>query len=174
LKTVTGLTWSPDDECRAEHSERVHHLVECGVDLLLLETFNTIREAVIAARLGTITGTPVIVSFVPDSAGRILSGETLTEAASQLLPLGVVALGVNCGPAANLAASLTELRAVCGPELPLVAYGNIGYPDEKVGWINTDSEDPVVYSQNAIHWPAKSSALLRTTPAHISQLKAVI
>ena len=27
----------PDDECRAEHSERVHHLIESGVDLLLLE-----------------------------------------------------------------------------------------------------------------------------------------
>ena len=26
----------PDDECRAEHSERIHHLVEAGADLLLI------------------------------------------------------------------------------------------------------------------------------------------
>ena len=165
----------PEDECRAEHSERVHHLVACGVDLLLLETFNTIHEAVIAAKLATISGTPVIVSFVPDSAGRILSGEALTEAAHQLLPLGVVALGVNCGPTPNLATPLEELRSACGPDFPLIAYGNIGYPDERVGWINTDSEDPLVYCQHAAHWPVHIvGGCCGTTPAHIAQLRAVL
>jgi S-methylmethionine-dependent homocysteine/selenocysteine methylase len=163
----------PEDECRAEHSERVHHLVTCGVDLLLLETFNTIREAVVAAKLATISGTPVIVSFVPDREGHILSGETLTEAAHQLLPLGVVALGVNCGSTPNLAAPLDELRAACGPDFPLIAYGNIGYPDEQVGWVNTDSEDPHVYCQHASHWPVHIvGGCCGTTPAHIAELKA--
>jgi S-methylmethionine-dependent homocysteine/selenocysteine methylase len=80
----------PDDELRAEHSERIHHLVECGVDLILIETINSIREAVIMAKLATITGTPVVVSFVCDRDGKLLSGETVTEAANQLLPLGAV------------------------------------------------------------------------------------
>jgi len=165
----------PDDECRAEHSERVHHLVACGVDLLLLETFNTIREVVIAAKLATITGTPVIVSFVPDVNGHILSGETLAEAAAQLLPLGVVALGVNCGTTTNLIAPLKELRAACGPDFPLVAYGNIGYADDQIGWINTDAENPAVYCQHAAGWPAKIvGGCCGTTPAHISKLKAVL
>lgn len=165
----------PEDECRAEHSERVHHLVACDVDLLLLETFNTIREAVVAAKLATISGTSVIVSFVPDREGRILSGETLTEAAHQLLPLGVVALGVNCGPTPNLSAPLAELRAACGPDFPLIAYGNIGYPDEQVGWVNTDSEDPHVYRQYAAHWPVHIvGGCCGTTPAHIAELRAVL
>lgn len=165
----------PDDECRSEHSERVHHLIECGVDLLLLETFNSIREALIAAKLATITGTPVIVSFVPDAAGRVLSGESFSEAAKQLLPLGVLALGVNCGPTPSLSAPLAELRAVCGPDFPLIAYGNIGYSDEKVGWVNTDAEDPVVYCQHAAQWPAKIvGGCCGTTPAHISQLKVLL
>ena len=164
-----------DDECRTEHSERVHHLVESGVDLFLLETFNSIREAVIAARLATITGTPVIVSFVCDPKGRILSGEALTEAADHLLPLGVAALGVNCGPTPGLSAPLAELRTACGPDFPLIAYGNVGYPDEKVGWVNTDAEDPFVYCQHAALWPARIiGGCCGTTPAHISQLKAVL
>ena len=164
-----------DDECRAEHSERVHHLLESNIDVFLLETYNSIREAVIVAKLATITGTPVMVSFVCNPAGRILSGETLTEAARQLLPLGVVALGVNCGPAADLAASLSELRAACGPDFPLIAYGNIGYPDETVGWVNTDAEDPAVYCQHAAHWPVRIvGGCCGTTPAHISQLKATL
>lgn len=67
----------PDDECRAEHSERIHHLVEAGVDRLLIETMNSIREAVIAAQLAAITGRPTWVSFVCDCEGRILSGESV-------------------------------------------------------------------------------------------------
>jgi S-methylmethionine-dependent homocysteine/selenocysteine methylase len=165
----------PDDECRAEHSERVHHLIESGVDLLLLETFNTVREAVIAAKLATITGTPVIVSFVCNPEGRILFGESLADAARQLLPLDVVALGVNCGPTPSLSAPLAELRTVCGPDFPLIAYGNIGYTDEKAGWVNTDAEDPVVYCQHAGLWPARIiGGCCGTTPSHISQLKAVL
>ena len=158
-------------------AERVRSNDVCasGVDLLLLETFNTIREAVIAAKLATISGTPVIVSFVCNPAGRILSGETLTEAAQELLPLGVVALGVNCGPTPNLSAPLDKLRAACGPDFPLIAYGNIGYPDEQVGWVNTDSEDPLVYCQHASHWPVRIvGGCCGTTPAHIAQLKATL
>jgi len=164
-----------DDELRAEHSERVHHLVECGVDLILIETINTIREAVIMAKLATITGTPVVVSFVCNSEGRILSGETLTEAASQLLPLGISAIGVNCGPTPNLAKPLAELQTACGRDFPLIAYGNIGYADDEVGWVNTDSENPNAYCEHASHWPAKIvGGCCGTTPEHILQLKSTL
>jgi methionine synthase I (cobalamin-dependent) len=165
----------PDDELRAEHSERIHHLVECGVDLILIETINTIREAVIMAKLAAITGTPVVVSYVCDREGKILSGETLTEAANQLLPLGIAAIGVNCGPTPNLAKPLTELQAICGKDFPLIAYGNIGYADEKIGWVNTDSENPKAYCEHASHWPAKIiGGCCGTTPQHIAQLKSAI
>jgi homocysteine S-methyltransferase len=165
----------PDNELRAEHSERIHHLIECDVDLILIETINTIREAVIMAKLATITGTPVVVSFVCDREGKILSGETLTEAASQLLPLGISAIGVNCGPTPSLARPLAELQAVCGMDFPLIAYGNIGYADEKVGWINTDAENPNAYCEHAIHWPVKIvGGCCGTTPRHIAELKLAL
>lgn len=165
----------PDDELRAEHSERIHHLIECGVDLILIETINTIREAVIMAKLSVITGTPVIVSFVCNREGKLLSGETLTDAAHQLLPLGICAIGVNCGPTPNLAMPLAELQQVCGKDFPLIAYGNIGYADEKVGWVNTDSENPKAYCEHASHWPAKIiGGCCGTTPKHITELKLAL
>ena len=165
----------PDDELRAEHSERIHHLIECGVDLILIETINTMREAVVIAKLAMLTGTPVVVSFVCDREGKILSGETLTEAAGQLLPLGISAIGVNCGPTPYLARPLAELQAACGEDFPLIAYGNIGYADEKVGWVNTDSENPDVYCEHASHWPAKIvGGCCGTTPDHIAQLKSAL
>lgn len=162
----------PDDECRAEHSERIHHLVEAGADILLIETMNTIREAVIAAKLATITGLPVIVSFVCDVQGCILSGESLTVAADILLPLGVAALGVNCGPAHTLAKPLAELRAVVGPEFPLIGYGNIGYADEEQGWVNTDAVEPGAYAEYAQRWPVQIvGGCCGTTPEHIRKLR---
>ena len=165
----------PDDEIRAEHSERIHHLVECGVDLILIETINTIREAVIMARLAIDTGVPVVVSFVCDREGRILSGETLTQAANQLLPLGISAIGVNCGPTPNFAKPLAELEIACGKDFPLIAYGNIGYVDEKVGWVNTDSENPKAYCEHAVHWHVKIvGGCCGTTPEHIRQLKLAL
>jgi S-methylmethionine-dependent homocysteine/selenocysteine methylase len=115
------------------------------VDFILIETINTLREAMVMVKLATNTGIPAIVSFVCDRGGKILSGETLTEAAGQLLPLGIAAIGVNCGPAACLAMPLAELRTACGVDYPLIAYGNIGQADEKVGWLNTDSENVRTY-----------------------------
>ena len=165
----------PDDELRAEHSERIHHLVDTEVDLILIETINSIREAHIVAKLATVTGTPVVVSFVCNRDGKILSGETLAQAAEELLPLGVCALGVNCGPTPYLAKPLAELQAVCGQDFPLIAYGNIGYADEKNGWINTDSEDPQAYCGHAVRWPAKIiGGCCGTKPEHISKLNSVL
>ncbi len=165
----------PDHELRAEHSERINHLVTCGVDLILIETINTLREALVIAELAASTGTPAIVSFVCDRDGKILSGETLTQAAGHLLPLGISAIGVNCGPTPYLAQPLAELHAACGRDYPLIAYGNIGYPDDTVGWINTDSEDASFYCQQAALWPAKIiGGCCGTTPDHIRQLATSI
>lgn len=161
-----------DEELLDEHSDRIIDMLECGVDLILIETINSIREAVAIAKLATITGTPVVVSFVCDRDGKILSGESLTDAAFQLLPLGISAIGVNCGPTPDLAKPLAELQAACGNDFPLIAYGNIGYVDDAVGWVNTDSEDPKKYYEHTAQWPAKIiGGCCGTTPEHIAQLK---
>ena len=160
------------EECFAEHTERIDHLVEGGVDLLLIETMNSIREAVVAAKIATATGLATWVTFVCDKNGRILSGESLTHAAELLMPLGVKALGVNCMPGHTIAQPLAELRAICSEHFPLVAYGNIGFADEEQGWINTDSTDPESYLKYAQDWPAQIiGACCGSTPEHIRKLK---
>jgi methionine synthase I (cobalamin-dependent) len=164
-----------DHELNAEHSERIRHLSESGVDVILIETINTIREALVIARLAVGTGIPAIVSFVCSREGKIISGETLTEAAGQLLPLGISAIGVNCGPSPHVAKPLAELQDACGRDFPLIAYGNIGHVDDKVGWVNTDSEDPSVYCGLASRWPAKIiGGCCGTTPEHIRKLAMVL
>ncbi len=161
----------PAKECLDEHTERIEHLVDGGVDLLLIETMNSIGEAVIAAKIAIATGLPTWVTFVCDKKGRVLSSETLTHAAELLMPLGVKALGVNCMPAHTIAQPLTELRTVCGEDFPLMAYGNIGYVDDEQGWTNTDSTDPEGYLQQAQTWSAQIiGACCGSNPEHIRKL----
>jgi homocysteine S-methyltransferase len=164
-----------NDELLTEHAERVNHLLESGVDFFLVETINSIREASVVATLAARTGLPVVVSFVCNRNGRLLSGETLDAAADVLLPLGISAIGVNCGPTPDLAKPLAELESACGEDFPLIAYGNIGYADEHVGWVNTDSESPEIYHQHAIHWKARIiGGCCGTTPEHIRRLSEVV
>ncbi len=154
-----------------EHQERVQHLFLSGIDLFLIETINTIREARVIAQLAVATGLPVIVSFVCDRQGRILSGERLADAARELLPLGVTALGVNCAPTPDLHRALQELHQACPPDFPLIAYGNIGYADDQVGWVNTDAILPETYYEYACRWPARIvGGCCGTTPNHIAVL----
>jgi S-methylmethionine-dependent homocysteine/selenocysteine methylase len=65
-----------DDAARAEHAEIALLLARAGVDLLLLESMNTIAEARVAMDAARATGLPVWISFVIGADGNILSGES--------------------------------------------------------------------------------------------------
>ncbi len=161
----------PQDQLISEHAERVRDLMFSGIDVFLVETINTIREAIAIAQLAVRTGIPVIVSFVCDRKGRLLSGETISDSARDLIPLGVAALGVNCVSAPDLHISLDELRSACPEGFPLIAYGNIGYADETMGWVNTDAVDPGTYLTYAVAWHADIvGGCCGTSPAHIAKL----
>ncbi|HEX5855328.1 MAG TPA: homocysteine S-methyltransferase family protein [Thermoanaerobaculia bacterium] len=109
----------------SEHAEMAFALARAGVDLILVETMNTIREALAAARGAAATGLPVVASCVTDGNGRLLSGEPVEDFARALLalPRPPDALGINCVAASALGPDLARLaRAASGA--PLAAYGN--------------------------------------------------
>lgn len=114
-----------EPEISSEHHEMASALLAAGVDLILVETMNTVREAVAAARGAAATGLPVVVSCVTDGAGRLLSGESVEDFARALLALPVPpgALGINCVGARALGGDLARLAAAA-PGVPLAAYGN--------------------------------------------------
>ena len=60
-----------------EHTKQASVLGQTEIDFFLLETFNTVREATIAAEaVKAVTDKPFAVSFTVDSNGRIRSGES--------------------------------------------------------------------------------------------------
>jgi S-methylmethionine-dependent homocysteine/selenocysteine methylase len=167
----------PDHECEREHAEMAVHLASAGVDLILVETMNTIREAEAAARAAVTTDLPVLVSFVCRSDGRLISGEPVTTAVRALAALGVHGLLVNCTPAATIARPFAELHAAAGA-LPTGLYANIGHTDAIKGWTSTCDVTPPEYARLAAAWLLAGARMVGgccgTTPEHIAAVAAVV
>ncbi len=109
---------------RAWHRPRLHALAAAEPDVLAVETLPSLTEVeAVCAELDGL-GVPAWVSMTV-AGGRLRTGESLTDAAAIAgSTSGVIAIGVNCCAADDVAPALAELRAASA--LPLVAYPNSG------------------------------------------------
>ncbi|TME90172.1 MAG: homocysteine S-methyltransferase family protein [Chloroflexi bacterium] len=175
---MTTLEWCfrPDlapsgDAADAEYRELASVFAEAGCDLLLIETVNSVREAVAAARAARAVGLPCWIAFVPDEAGNLFSGETLAQACAALEPLQPDALLVNCAPPSDIALGLRQL--VRHSSAPVGIYPHIGRFDPPE-WMFTDEYPPPRYLELAREWLASGARIIGgccgTTPEHIAQL----
>jgi homocysteine S-methyltransferase len=160
-----------------EHEAQARFLAAAGVDLILAETHNTVREAAAALAAGKAAGLPVVLSLVTDGEGNLLSGESLQDAAAALLPLSPDVLGINCVSAARLGRDLARLAAAA-PETPLAAYGNLGLPSDDRGWAFTEELEPDVYAEQAAGWIASGARIVGgccgTNPEHTRALRRLL
>jgi S-methylmethionine-dependent homocysteine/selenocysteine methylase len=172
-----------DEEARPEHREIATLLAEAGVDLLLLESMNTIGEARVAATAAAETGLPVWVSFVVDSQGRVLSGESLVEANYAMRALGVDAVLVNCAPPEDISTALGALASSAAQAVGGYAHlGKFDPPSWKFEFHpqfnGTEAWPPERYASQALQWQRNGAAILGgccgTTPDHVKSLKAAL
>lgn len=164
----------PLDIAYQEHREQAEYFVKSGVDFIMLETFNTIGEALAAYRAVREAGFEAVVSFTTGPDGNLLSGETLAEAARVFEPFNPLALCVNCIQLATTEIALTKLAAAT--TLPIGIYANgEGHPHDDEGWLFTDSTNPIQYAEYAKKWQRIGATIIGgccgTTPAYIETLK---
>ncbi len=166
----------PRETYLKEHGEMAVNLAAAGVDLLLVETISTVREAAAAAEAARATGLPYGVSFICKTDGRMFSGEQLAEAVAALEPFAPDFLGINCTAAPALHLALTELRNATN--LPIAAYANPSHTEDYQHWGETAAADPQVYAQYGQAWLLSGAQLLGgccgTTPAHIAALSSLV
>ncbi len=147
-----------------------------AVDLIWIETMNTVREARIAAHAAGDAGLPFVVSFVVKENGDLLSGEPLEEAIEAVEPFEPLALGLNCIPPSGLTRNLPRLRAAT--DRPLVAYAHLGNPEPITGWSFSQDVSPEAYAKEAARWIELGARIIGgccgTTPAHIAALRSLI
>jgi S-methylmethionine-dependent homocysteine/selenocysteine methylase len=144
----------PDNAALArEHGRQARTLAEAGVDAIFLETHNTVRELVAAARAARETGLPVTASMVTDGAGRLLSGESIEAAVAALAPLAPDAVAINCVPARQLLPDLERLAAAAREHgLPVGAWGNLGRPSPGATGGFADEASPDDFARCASEW----------------------
>jgi methionine synthase I (cobalamin-dependent) len=160
-----------------EHAMQAESLAAAGVDGILVETQNTVREIAAAARWARATGLPVIASMITDGEGHLLSGEPLEEAVRSVASLKLEALSINCVPARRLGADLLRLAAAA-PGVPLAAYGNLGPPSGEDRTVFTQDISPGDYAVLARDWLGTGARILGgccgTTTAHTAALRRVL
>lgn len=130
---------------KKDHFEQIKILASTPIDFFLLETFNSITEAVIAVEAVHSTNIPFIISFTANSQGDILNGDLWDDAINQLEKFSPLAILVNCVPGEVATKALEKIKKCT--TLPFGAYGNgAGEADNESGWkFTTDDQiDPYV------------------------------
>ncbi len=151
------------DVCEAEHGAQARILGNTPIDFFLLETFNTISEAEIAVGAVVATGKPFAVSFVANTEGDILNGDTWEQAVERIGKYQPVALMVNCVPPTVATKALTKLAplaAVAGIPCGVYANGD-GTAGSDEGWDFSKSGSPIdSYVAFAKEWKGLGANLI--------------
>ena len=110
-------------------AEQASALAEGGVDAIWVETMSDIKEAQ-AAIMGAkqVTDLPILCSLSFGKKARTMMGAGAREAAETLWPLGLTAIGANCGERLeDVYEVLSQMKEVL-PDAPLIAKPNAGTP----------------------------------------------
>lgn len=138
-------------ELKREHTEQIRLLASTPIDFFLLETFNSVREATIAAKAAFATGKPLAVSFTANASGDILNGDTWEEAITKLRRYNPIAILVNCVPEVVATKALEKIKKVT--PLPFGAYANgAGKADDEDGWKFTGVDRITDYTRTCTRW----------------------
>jgi S-methylmethionine-dependent homocysteine/selenocysteine methylase len=175
---VTTLEWCfrpdlapPAHEMRSEYREIMDVMAEAGVDLILLETVNSVTEATVGLEAARQAGLHCWVGFVCDERGVLFTGEKMADAEKALAPLAPDVVLVNCIPPDDATAGLRELLAVRSG--PCGVYPHIGRFDPPE-WHFTDEYPPPRLLEEARRWRQMGAQVIGgccgTTPDHIRAL----
>ncbi|NUM81999.1 homocysteine S-methyltransferase family protein [bacterium] len=162
----------PDIELRDDHRRHIDHLYEANVDCFLIETMNTLREALIAVEYAIQTELPVMVSFITQKDGKLLSGESLEESVYAVSLLQPAAILLNCSDTGTIQENLTVVQKAT--DLPIGAYANI-LPLQK----SFPVLPPDAYAETVQQWLEQFKLTViggccGTTPKHIARLNQMV
>jgi methionine synthase I (cobalamin-dependent) len=122
------------DQAVVAFTEQAGALAEGGVDAILVETMSDLMEAKAAVEgAKKACSLPVIVTMSFDTRGRTMMGVKPASAVAELWPMGIAAMGANCGR--SLSETLTAIEAMhqTDPKVVLMAKPNAGLPHMEGG-----------------------------------------
>jgi 5-methyltetrahydrofolate--homocysteine methyltransferase len=183
----TGMLCEPFGELTHQaavetFAEQAAALTEGGVDFLLLETFFALEEATAAIEgVKQASALPLIVSFSYDQGTRTMMGLRPSQVLEAIVPLGVVAIGANCGKTLDAMMDvLNELVACRGAmttPLPLWIKPNAGLPRmiDDVATYDVMPEDMGAYAARFVQAGAQIvGGCCGNTPEHVRAIVGAV
>lgn len=166
-----------DELLRDSYQEQFDVLRQTGVDLLLLETFESFEQVVPAVQAALSVANneiPVFVNMV-FSDGFLANGEDALTAAERLILWGVSGVGINCGRGMQaVRAALDGLALGAAEHAYISVYPNAGYP-ERIGGRTAYIDTSLYMAREAINWIRKGARIVGgccgTTPDTIRAIR---
>ena len=113
----------------ATYAEQARALTDGGVDLLVLETFFSLDEGLWGLEgIQSASELPLVVSYSFDQGTRTMMGLAPTQVVEAFAPLGIAAIGANCGKSLEDTDRIVEELVTAANGLPLWVKPNAGVP----------------------------------------------
>ncbi len=151
-------------------------LLEGGVDLIFLETFQDLEELLVAFHIKqSLHHCPTICSLAVNQDGLLPDGISLDVAFAQLAHHDAEILGINCVNGPEVAIGLVEKFTPSG--LPLAVFPNAGVPRLQDGRHLYDTS-PESFARMGASLAERGVRIIGgccgTTPAHIAALSKIL
>jgi len=164
--------------CVAAYAEQASALAEGGVDLLVLETFFALEEAVWAIEgVQSVTELPLVASFSFDQGTHTMMGASPADVVAAVEPLGVAALGANCGRSLDDTDAIVAQFVAAAPHLPLWVKPNAGVP-KVVGDAVVYEAGPELLAEHVRAYVDQGARIVGgccgSTPEHIAAIARVL
>lgn len=168
------------ERCEREHDEHVELLLTLGVDFILVETMNTVREAAAALRAVSRRAAAAIVSLCPGPDPALISGEPLADAVPRLMDAGgdsLRGISLNCATLEILARIYPAFAAI-EPSLPHGLYAHLGEPLPDGGWRIPKAHAPDEHARWTADRVVEGARIVGgccgTTPAHTAAQRRLL
>lgn len=160
------------DELVDNFAEQARALTEGGVDLLLIETMFSLDEARAAIEGAKKSSPlPLVVSFSYDQGTRTMMGTRPSEVIRDIVPLGVAAIGANCGKSLPDMESILREMVEANPGVPIWIKPNAGLPTGVPPRYETTPEQMGAWTLRYLEIGAQIvGGCCGNTPAHVAEI----
>jgi 5-methyltetrahydrofolate--homocysteine methyltransferase len=163
--------------CGAAYAEQARALADGGVDVLVLETFFALEEALWALDgIRSVTELPLIVSFSFDQGTRTMMGLSPTDVVDAFQPLGVAAIGANCGRSLQ-DNDIVVHEFLQATSIPVWIKPNAGIP-RVLGDTVVYEADPATLAAHVAEYARQGARIVGgccgTTPEHVAAISRAL
>jgi 5-methyltetrahydrofolate--homocysteine methyltransferase len=160
------------------YAEQARALADGGVDLLVLETFFSLDEGLWALEgIKSASDLPVVVSYSFDQGTKTMMGLTPTQVVEAFAPLGIAAIGANCGKSLADTDAIVDELVAAADGLPLWVKPNAGVP-RMVGDTVIYDAGPDDLAQHVRAYVDRGARIVGgccgSTPEHIAAIAAAL